>query len=121
MLTCVLPGVVYASVVSEDASAKVRLETAVSTFLVSVDAKDSVLWSMSFRASGPAVDALSGYPALQKHSSHILLFPPKPHDIAFDDTMLDAVKQAWEVCIGVETAAESSFLRFEERESEVED
>jgi hypothetical protein len=35
--------------------------------------------------------------------------------------MLDAVKQAWEVCIGVETAAESSFLRFEERESEVED
>src|ERR1700742_2771320 len=102
-------------------SAEDRLKNAVSAFLVSMNAIDTVLWSLSFRVTGPAVNVLSDSPISPKSSSRIMVFPRRPHDIAFDDTVLDTVKGVWKAIVGDEVAAESSFLRFEERESEVED
>ncbi|ETI23395.1 hypothetical protein G647_05196 [Cladophialophora carrionii CBS 160.54] len=113
--------IVYASTVSEDDSAESRLEAAVSAFLETAHAKDAVLWSVSYRKSEPAVEATPRPPALQKSSPQVLVFAAREHDIAFDDSVLEAVRKAWECVLGEATAAESSFLRFEEREVEVED
>jgi hypothetical protein len=106
--------------VSEDDSAKSRLEGAVSALLETVDAKDGVLWSLSYRKKEPAAEATPGS-SLHKHSPQTFVFAPRAHDIAFDDGVLDAVKETWETVLGKDTAVESSFLRFEEREGEVED
>ncbi len=114
------PGIIYASVAADDASSKARLETTVKEFIDTSGATNCLLWSMSYLQSGPAQDPAGSYPSLDKFSSQLLVFPPKPHDIAFQDGVLSAVKEAWEIVLGPE-AAENSFLRFEERESEVED
>ncbi|EXJ72081.1 uncharacterized protein A1O5_04585 [Cladophialophora psammophila CBS 110553] len=111
---------IYASVVSEDGSSKDRLQAAVRGFLDTVSAKDSLLWSLSYRAVGPGIFSTSDYPPPRKHSQ-VILFPPKPQDVAFDDGILHAVNEAWQVILGPEVAANSTFLRFEERESEIED
>lgn len=50
----------------------------------------------------------------QDASGKALIFPQRNHDIAFDDTILDSVKAAWEKILG-ERSAEYDFLRFEER------
>ncbi|OAL24151.1 hypothetical protein AYO22_05810 [Fonsecaea multimorphosa] len=111
---------IYASVVSEDASSKDRLEAAVRMFLDTVGAKDSLLWSLSYRALGPAIDSSLGSPPPRKHPQ-VIIFQPKPQDIAFDDGVLHAVNDAWQVILGPEAAANSTFLRFEEQETEFED
>ena len=89
-----------------------------SAFLESAGAKDTVLWSLSYRVFGPAEDPAQ---VLQTQSSQIMLFSRRAHDIAFDDTVLDVVKDAWKTIMGNEAAAETSFLRFEEREPELEE
>ena len=114
-------GIIYASVVSDKDSAKDQLGAAVTAFLETLGADESPLWLLSYRVSGPTIDAASTYPPLQKHSSQILILPPPPHDIAFGDGVLDGVKEAWELIAGPEVVADSTFLRFEERESEMED
>ncbi|KIW97021.1 uncharacterized protein Z519_02413 [Cladophialophora bantiana CBS 173.52] len=111
---------IYASVVSEDGSSKDRLQAAVRGFLETAGAKDSLLWSLSYRAVGPDIFSNSDYPPLRKHSQFII-FPHKPQDVAFDDGILHAVNEAWQVILGPEVTANSTFLRFEERESEIED
>lgn len=103
-----------------DASAKARLQSAVNSFLETSDASQSLLWSLSYIHSGPDQEPASSYPPLQKHSPEVLVFPSQPHDLAFHDCIMKAVQEAWEIILG-EEAANSSFLRFEERESEVED
>ncbi|OAP57030.1 hypothetical protein AYL99_09143 [Fonsecaea erecta] len=111
---------IYASVVSEDASSKDRLEAAVGAFLSTVSAKSSLLWSLSYRALGPAIDFSSSFPTSRKHPQ-VIIFPRKPQDVAFDDGVLHAVNDAWQVILGPEAATSSTFLRFEERETEIED
>ncbi|KIW27078.1 uncharacterized protein PV07_06857 [Cladophialophora immunda] len=111
---------IYASVVSEDASSEDRLEDAVRLFLDTVGAKDTLLWSLSYRALGPAIDRTFNSPPSRKHTP-VIIFPPKPQDIAFDDGILHAVNDAWQVIMGSEAATRSTFLRFEERDTELED
>ncbi len=121
LLTFDLLGIIYASLVTTgDELVRERLEAAVSAFLETLNVANSVIWSLSYRTSGPP-DAASAPRATQTPSSNVLLFPPRPHDIAFDDTILSTVKEAWEAILGVDGVAESTFLRFEERESEAED
>ncbi|EXJ62757.1 hypothetical protein A1O7_03196 [Cladophialophora yegresii CBS 114405] len=113
--------IVYASTVSEEHAAKSRLEAAVSAFLETASATDAVLWSVSYRKSEPSPGGTPRPPSLQKPSPQVLVFGRRAHDIAFDDSVLEAVQKAWECVLDEHTAAESSFLRFEEREGEVED
>ena len=120
MLTIGLLGIIYASIVSEDESAGDRLDVAVSNFLETLNAADSVIWSLSYCTSGPAADAATIPQTISNLSPNVLLFPPRPHDIALDDTILTTVQEAWETVLGPDEVAESTFLRFEERESEVE-
>jgi hypothetical protein len=111
--------VIYASVVSEDSSARDRLESAVSTFLAAADPVATSLWRLSYRMIGP--NPVAPDQRLHKPSPQVMLFAPRTCDIAFDDGILTGVKEAWEEILGIETAAQSTFLRFEERESEGED
>ncbi|KIX10428.1 uncharacterized protein Z518_01510 [Rhinocladiella mackenziei CBS 650.93] len=112
--------VIYASVVADDASSKSRLEAAVNDFLDTCGTTPSLLWSLSYQVSGPAIDPASPSSFLRKNSSQVLVFAPEPHDQSFHDGVLGAVKEAWKVVMGAD-AADSTFLRFEDRESEVED
>jgi Rab proteins geranylgeranyltransferase component A len=114
-------GIIYASVVSDDKPAKDRLKNAVSAFLVSMNANDTILWSLAFRVTGSSVSASPDNSISRDSSSRVMLFPRRPHDIAFDDNVLDTVRDAWTAILGDEVAAESSFLRFEERETELDD
>ncbi|KIW75796.1 hypothetical protein Z517_10540 [Fonsecaea pedrosoi CBS 271.37] len=112
--------VIYASVVSEDSTSRSRLETAVKAFLDTVGAKDSLLWSLSYRALGPAIDSTLDTP-LSGEQPGVIVFPPRPQELAFDDGILHAVNDAWQKILGPEAATASTFLRFEERDTEVED
>lgn len=115
-----LEGIIYASAIADDSSSTDRLATAVKDFIDTCGATNSLLWSLSYLHSGPVLDAASSYPPLNKVSSQILVFPAKPYDISFQDGILDAVNEAWKIVLGPD-AAESSFLRFEEREFEAQD
>lgn len=81
-----------------------------------------MLWSMSFTQHAPAAGSLyaSGRSITTDSSGKLLIFPPRSHDIAFDDSVLDHVKSAWEAILG-ERSAEYDFLRFEERKDMNED
>jgi hypothetical protein len=116
MLTAVRIGVIYGFLVSEHEDGKSRLEAAVKTFLNNVGAEESLLWSMSYRVI-PGIEA--GH--RQTMSSQISRFAARAFDVALDDAILSDVKQAWEKVLGPGVAAESTFLRFEERENESED
>jgi Rab proteins geranylgeranyltransferase component A len=102
--------------VSEDETGKARLESAVKSFLENVGAGESLLWSMSYRVGTPAGDDSE-----QKTMPRVSTLPPRAFDVALDDAILVDVKQAWEKVLGPEGGAKSTFLRFEERENEVED
>ena len=121
MLTYVCPGVIYASVRvhEDDASSKQRLQAAVQSFLDTQGASTSLLWSLSYMVSGLAEDPHFGY-SLSQPSPSVLVFPSEPHDLSFSDSVLDVVKAAWRSIIGAD-ADETSFLRFDEREYEVDD
>lgn len=113
--------VIYASVrVQEnDESSNQRLRAAVQSFLDAQGASTSLLWSLSYMVSGLAEDPHSAY-SLSKPSPSVLVFPSESHDLSFSDSVLDVVKAAWRSIIGAD-ADETSFLRFEEREYEVDD
>ena len=66
------------------------------------------------------MESATPYLPLQMHSAQVFIFTPQPHDISFRDDVLDAVKDAWRAIQGAEAEA-ASFLRFEEREPEVDD
>lgn len=113
-------GIIYASVNAEDTSSKQRLEAAVRQFLHTTGTVGSLLWSLSYLASGPALASTSTSPRPTQIPPPFLVFPPEPHDISFPDNVLETVKEAWEAILGAD-AADGSFLKFEERESEIED
>ncbi|EXJ80314.1 hypothetical protein A1O1_08456 [Capronia coronata CBS 617.96] len=111
--------IIYASLAADDEAAKDRLQSAVNSFIETAGVKDSLLWSLSYLVLGPAEEPDSSYPPLRKHSSQVLVFSPEPYDISFPDGVLDAVKEAWTTILGA-SAADDTFLHFEEGEAEVE-
>lgn len=52
-------------------------------------------------------------------SGRIIAFPSRSYDIAFDDTMVDQVKDVWRILVG-EEVKEEEFMNFEDREGTVE-
>lgn len=53
-------------------------------------------------------------------AKRVIVLPERAHDLAFDDTILDNVKDAWEIILD-ERSTEYDFLRFEERKDINED
>ena len=70
------------------------------------------LFTMSYVLTETATGHVPDPPLNQDFSGRILTFPQRTHDLAFDDTVLDSVKAAWEKILG-ERSAEYDFLRFE--------
>ena len=53
-------------------------------------------------------------------SGRVIVLPERAHDLAFDDTVLDSVKDAWETILG-KRSVEYDFLRFEDHKDPNED
>lgn len=78
------------------------------------------MWSMSFVRDESATGHAPSPPLQQDASGKVLVLPQRTYDIAFDDSILDGVKAAWEKVLG-DRSAEYDFLRFEARRDENED
>ena len=115
-----LTGVIYASTschADEDPDeATERLNDAVSRLLNASplsDPKPDLLWSMAYRTKGRPINVEAG-PVLSRMSGKVMVFPPPSVDLAFDDPILDSVREMWKRIMGDEVD-EAEFLRFEDR------
>ena len=122
MLRSCFPGIIYASTLDDGSACQERLEAALSNVLsTSEDAETAkTLWIMTYTTRGPPAINSSFYSYTYNSTHPVMCFPDRKHDIAFDDSVLDSVKAAWEAVLG-EKSAEYDFLRFEERKSTNED
>lgn len=95
------------------------LETAVHKLLESVDEQDAnVLWSMRYTQLGRVGDITDPAQALKatSPSDDVICLPPPSLDHAFDDTLLDVVREAWKSV--TEGAVDEEFMTFEDREKD---
>ncbi|KAF5865314.1 Rab proteins geranylgeranyltransferase componentA [Aspergillus alliaceus] len=110
--------VVYGSVGIPGAQGQSLIEKAVHRLLqLNADPDAKVLWSLRYTqlglASNGVADARSS--KLARPSPNILCFPPPSLDLAFDDAVIDRVRDAWNLIMGDE-ANEYEFMNFEDRE-----
>lgn len=120
-------GIIHASTfehISPDHSQD-RLASAIANILgthtdASNDEHPIVLWSMTFTLNVATKSNPQNLYLTKDPEKRVVIFPDTTHDIAFDDTILDNVKAAWETVLG-DRAAEFDFLRFEERRDEGEE
>lgn len=75
---------------------------------VPVNPMPETLWSAEYRQH-----ASSGSETLPVENEHILRFPPPSMDLAFDDEILDNVKEMWQRIAG---EGDGEFLVFQDRE-----
>lgn len=82
----------------------------------------TVLWSLRYTQLGifDGTSGTSGEIIRSPELENVLFFPPPSLDLSFDDNILDAVQAAWKIILGDE-ARDDEFLRFEDRQAEVED
>jgi Rab proteins geranylgeranyltransferase component A len=69
-----------------------------------------VLWTLSYASKN----------LLQREhvpNDDVIMFGSHPYDLAFDDSILEDVKKVWSPIVGTD-AADSEFLRFEERNTQ---
>ncbi|KAB8253680.1 GDP dissociation inhibitor [Aspergillus pseudonomiae] len=109
--------VVYGSVNIAGAQGQSLIEDAVHRLLQSNAEPDAkVLWSLRYTQLGLTSNGASGRSfKLEDPSPNILCFPPPSLDLAFDDALIDRVKDAWKLVMGDE-ANEQEFMNFEDRE-----
>lgn len=81
------------------------------------DAEAKVLWSLRYTQLGRAGDVIDAAQALKSSSpsDSTISFPPPSLDHAFDDALLDMVKEVWKIVQG-EEAIDEEFMKFEDRE-----
>lgn len=79
-----------------------------------------VLWTLAYTLDEAAHPTPGHNYTSDDSSKRVVVLPERIHDLAFDDTILDNVKHAWETILG-ERSAEYDFLRFEERKEENDD
>ncbi|KAF2172415.1 hypothetical protein M409DRAFT_17648 [Zasmidium cellare ATCC 36951] len=105
--------VLYASVSRADTQGSDLLKQAVSNLLQSIGEQTvpQVLWSMHYRQYYAETEEAPAY-------SNVIPLQPLSPDLAFDDSMLDNVKSAWQ---RITEADQESFLKFESREGTMED
>jgi hypothetical protein len=87
------------------------LNKATDALLAAVDdtPAPTSLWSMRYKQR-----ASSGSEPLPPTGGHILSFPPPSMDLAFDDVILDNVKEVWQKIMGDDAG---EFLSFKDREA----
>lgn len=110
-------GIIYASTIRDPANAQDSLKHATELAL-GVGSSDTerakVLWSMAYTVDEPLATTPDSNELSCDTTGQILQLPDRRHDVAFDDSILDSIKVAWEKILG-ERSAEYDFLRFEER------
>lgn len=112
-------GVVYGSVSYSESGGYALLETAIDKLLASVAEQDArVLWTMRYTQVGRAGVMVDPAEALRTSSpsDNVICFPPPSLDHAFDDSLLDVVKETWKAVMG-EEAIDAEFMNFEDRET----
>lgn len=70
-----------------------------------------ILWCLKYEQQGPGADHSGSDPKTNAEDGTVI-FPSPSLDLAFDEAVLDAVKEAWQRIIGPEA---KDFLVFEER------
>ncbi|EAW08892.1 putative Rab geranylgeranyl transferase escort protein [Aspergillus clavatus NRRL 1] len=109
--------VLYSSVSMSGPDGQLLLEKAVQKLLESSSDLDArILWSLRYTQLGRAGESMRNAQAAQlgSPSANILCFPPPSLDLAFDDTLIDVVKDAWRRIVGDD--APDDFMKFEDRE-----
>lgn len=116
-----LIGVIYGSVSIPGQDGQRLLEAAVDCLLETfsdVTGKPFVLWSLRFTQVGMLDSGCtSGSPILYRStkSDQILYFAPPSLDLAFDDNLVESVRECWKAVLG-EEAQDNMFMAFEDRE-----
>lgn len=87
-----------------DTEAIHRLHTAIARLLDaspidSAGPKPKTLWQLTYRAMGRGINTEPG-PIGSAVSGRVMIFPPPSVDLAFDDSILDSVKEVWKVVMG---------------------
>lgn len=113
-------GIIYGYVLLPAEKGKVVLENAVENFLNSADSKAKVIWSAYFTQLGCLNHGRSVVENLKGSHDNVFSFPAPALDLAFDDGLLDQVKQVWKAVMGDE-ADENSFLKFDDREGMIDE
>ncbi|KAL3965021.1 hypothetical protein ACCO45_002025 [Purpureocillium lilacinum] len=106
--------IVYLSTIS-DSSSKELLESALSSFLETLSPgqdQPKCLYRLSYEQRG-------GTGACSVDKTTGTFSPPPPH-LAFDDSLLVSVRQAWDLVIG-DSAADTEYMQFEDREGAVDE
>ncbi|RDW72641.1 putative Rab geranylgeranyl transferase escort protein [Aspergillus mulundensis] len=107
--------VIYGSVSISGQQGQTLIERAVDKLLQSSAGSDArVLWSLRYTQLGRLVGDETR-PA-NVVSGNVIRFPAPSLDLAFDDTTIDLVKDAWTVVMGDE-ASPDDFMKFEDREN----
>ncbi|GAQ45642.1 Rab geranylgeranyl transferase escort protein [Aspergillus niger] len=110
--------VVYSSVSIPGSEGQSMIEAAVQKLLQSAaDPNTKVLWSLRYTQLGRGA---SHNADLSCPSKSVICIPPVSLDLAFDDSLIDTVKKAWELIMG-EEAAQHEFMKFEDREGAYEE
>jgi hypothetical protein len=105
--------VIYASTLRGGQRDRELLRLAVEALLYQVDSDESetkVLWNMSYEQCGPT--GASGDRAEGR-----FCFPAPSVDLAFDDGIMETVREAWRFVLGDE-AKDDDFLCFPDRDGE---
>ncbi|KAL4794918.1 GDP dissociation inhibitor [Aspergillus venezuelensis] len=108
--------VLYSSVSIPGPQGQSLIESAIEKLLRSNAGPDArVLWSLRYTQLGRAVGAGGETRPANVVSGNVIQFPPPSLDLAFDDSTIDLVKDAWMRIMGDEVN-EEQFLKFEDRE-----
>lgn len=109
-------GIVYASTYRHGVDSQARLEAAIDDVIRTTtdSTQTEILWTMGCTLDAAAGSIPWNYHPVNDAAKRVIVLPDRTHDLAFDDSILDNVKDAWETILG-ERSAEYDFLRFEER------
>ena len=112
-----------------DVAVERLLAYSVETISTDQGEKPAVLWSMHYTLRGISPlqsyqDLKAGTPTtlMDAQADNILVFPPQPLDLAFDDSVIDHVRTAWAKIMASDPGFdEEAFMRFVRREEMVDE
>lgn len=110
--------ILYASVGASESTGQALIKAALHAVLQTIDESPSpeVLWQIHYQQHSPR----AGSQAVTESDSRSIVFPSSSSDLAFDDSVLDRVKDAWEM-ITAGDEQRGNFLSFDKREQEVDE
>ena len=91
------------------------IESAVDRLIQAEGLHARVLWSLRYTQSGRLSNGKPGRLTVEEEAPNCYCFPPSSLDLAFEDDILDLVKEAWKIVVGDE-ADDADFMTFDDRE-----